>query len=159
VGEALELVKSLVGWGSQRVDYVPHDINDVMVMVGVPPIRVRGLEYVMAQRSVSPQKLHMCLTGNGTFTRNTNQSGIIEIAVLAKTLSVTMLELINIGIAWPIAITDTGTAGLSTVLADKAMRVATPEWRKGKFPGLDIFTFATPRLIISHGTQLPQLAQ
>jgi hypothetical protein len=97
----------------------------------------------------------MGLGGNGVFVGNQNKSGIIEIAVLSGTITVGGLQVMELtGIPFPIIATDKATGGTSGFVASACRRVSTPEWRRAKFPNFEIFTYATPSLIISEGIRL-----
>lgn len=155
MGAAQDLLASLVDFGEgNKVNYRPHNFQKVQVLYGLPPLPIHGLKYVWAQHAQPQNSLHMSLTGKGVFVPNKNKSGFIEFAILASSLSssgITALQLA--GIAWPLTVIDTQTNGLSTWTAFKCKQVGTPQDRKGAFPGLEIYTFATDRLIILRGTR------
>jgi hypothetical protein len=139
---------------SNQVAYVPYSMDNIKIGYGLPPNFIAGFQYVFARHLTAQEKLHMCLTGNGIFTKNLNNSGIIEFAVLQDTLSTATIALLHMtGVAWPMFFTDISTLGTTSVFADKVRRIGTPEKRKAKYPGFDIFTFGAPRLKISEGTR------
>ena len=142
-----------------KVNYKPYDLRDTVIMYGVPPVPIKGLEYVYAQHMQPRTKLVMSLTGDGVFVGNQNQAGIIEIDIMTGSVSCAGIEVMELtGIPFPMAITDKSTAGTSTVLASACRRVGTPEWRREAFPGISVFTFATPRLLISDGLRMLESA-
>lgn len=152
MSQALELVRASVIGASNRAAYVPHSMDNVMLGYGLPPNFVAGLHYVFARRNFPPYKMHMSLTGKGVPVPNQNKSGIIEFAVLQDTLSTGTIALLELtGLSWPMFFTDISTNGLTTIFAAKVVRVGTPEKRKGRMPGLDIYTFETDVLLISEG--------
>lgn len=155
MGAAQDLLASIVDFGEgNKVNYVPHNFQTTQVLYGLPPLPVHGLQYVFAQHNFPQAKLHMSLNTKGVFVNNLNQSGIFEFAILASSLSSSGIAAMQLApIAWPLSMIDTATNGLSTWIATAVRQVGTPQDRKGAFPGLEIYTFATPRLIISRGTR------
>lgn len=152
-----ELIKSINKVVGGNVNYLPYDISQIVITYGVPPIPIRGLEYVWAKHNNPQKKLVMSLNGKGVFVSNNNTSGIIEIALLGESVSCAGIQAMGLtGIPFPIAISDMTTGATSSVLASACQLVETPEWRREKMPSLNIFTFATPKLIISNGLRLPE---
>ena len=137
--------------------YLPYDISKVDVSYGTPPNVVKGLEYVFARHFNPQTQMVMSLTGKGVFVGNNNMSGVIEFAVLGESVSSGMVQLSELaGIPFPIFITDRTTGGTSFVIGTACRQVATPDWRRELLPNLNIYTFSTPRLIMSNGVRLPE---
>jgi len=156
MGAAQDLLASLVDFGEgNKVNYLPHNFQKVNLLYGMPPLQIHGLKYLFAQHNHPQNNMHMSLTGGGVFVPNLNKSGIIEFAILANSLSSSGIFAMQLsGIAWPLSVIDLQTNGLSTWIATKAMQIGTPQDRKEAFPGLEIYTFATPKLLISKGTRI-----
>jgi hypothetical protein len=139
------------------VDYLPYNINDTTVTVGTPPVPMSGLSYVLAAYRTTQNRLIMSLTGSGIFCGNRNNSGVIEIGLMADCASVGAISAMALtGIPLPIFSTDSKTTGTSFVAAGACKPIKTPDWRRDLAPGVTIFTFHTPRLIISHGVRKTQ---
>ncbi|MCP4709222.1 MAG: hypothetical protein GY869_11405, partial [Planctomycetes bacterium] len=99
---AVELIKSIVG-ADGEVNYEPWSMDDVKIFYGIPPIRVRGFEYVIARHNFPQWKLVMSLTGSGVFVPNNNKSGTIEIGILNGSASVAGVDIIQLtGIPFPL---------------------------------------------------------
>lgn len=140
-----------------RLDYVPYNIKDTKIMVGVPSVPIVGLEYIFAKHFQWRTKMRMSLTGRGIFTSNRSSSGMIEVAVLSESASSAAMQTYGLtGVNIPISATDIKTAGTSFFIASNCRLVNTPEWRRAASPGLAIFTFHTPRLLISNGLRLTE---
>jgi len=151
----LDLIAQVKALLSNEVDYIPHDIRDVLVLYGLPPVPVYGLEYVFARHNEPQTRLVMSLTGKGVFVPNQNKSGVIEFAVLNGTVTGAGIQIVEmLGMPFPMVITDKSSGGLSTVVALSARLIGTPEWRREALPGLDIYTFACDDLFISTGLRL-----
>jgi len=139
-----------------EIAYLPHSISDIKIIYGVPPVPIIGLNYIWAKHNVPQVKLFKCLTSSGVFGSNLNTSGIIEIGILDGSLSCGGIQIMGLtGIPFPIIVTDLNSGGTSTVVATACRQAGTPEWRKEAFVGVQIFTFETPRLLISQGIKLP----
>ena len=152
---ALDLIKKVKELLGTEVNYLPHDIRDVLVLYSVPPVPVRGLEYVAAWYSTPQTRLVMGLTGNGVYINNNNKSGIIEFATITGTVTGAGVQVAELtGIPFPIVITDKSSGGTSSVAALSCRLITTPEWRRAALPGVDVFTFAAERLEISTGVRL-----
>lgn len=153
MGSLIEAVNKLVG----DVNYLPYSMADTFMTVGAPPVTVKGLQYVFANRMNRSVGMRMSLNAKGIYLDNQNKSGIVEFAVLSNTVTTGAMELMNLtGIAGPIFITDKSTKGTSTVLGTKAKLIQTPEWRRSKFPNLQIFTYHVASLNISHGVRFAE---
>lgn len=146
-------LSTLIG---DEVDYLPYNIREQKIFYGAPPIEIKnGLQYVFARLKEPRSKLIMGLNAKGVFVNNLNTSGVVEIALMNGVASCGVIQSINAtGIPLPITGVDLQSGGTSGFLATACRLVATPEWRRGKFPGLSIFTFETERLIISGGIRL-----
>jgi hypothetical protein len=142
-----------------EIPYKPYDFSNVSVLVGTPPLRITGLQYIFSRHTAPQTGLVMSLTGGGAFVSNYNQSGIIELGILRGTVSGAAIQMIDLaGIPYPIAITDEASGGTSTVLASGCRRVGTPEWRRSATTGIDVYTFESPRLALSDGLLLVETA-
>lgn len=150
------IAKLLGAFTGGKIDYLPHDIGNVKIMYGLPPVKLGGFDYVMAYRTNREASLVMSLTTSGVFVNNRNKAGIIEFGLLEGSLSGGAVQIANMtGIPFPVAITDTSSMGTSTVLGSACRAIRTPEWRRALFPSLTIYTLHTPRLLISQGVRLP----
>jgi hypothetical protein len=99
----------------------------------------------------------MSLTGKGVFCGNLNNSGIIEVGVMADSADAGAIQAFALlGVPMPFFATDIKTAGTSFVAASDCKLIQTPEWRRSLVPGVSIFTFSTPLLIIKHGVRLAE---
>lgn len=140
---------------SEEPNFRPYDIRRTVITYGIPPIPLRGIQYVFARHNVQQNKLIMGLSGQGVFVSNQNQSGIIEFGILNGSVACAEIELMELtGIPMPIVLTDLDTDGTSTVLASGCRRTGSPEWRRELLPGIDVYTFETPLLLISDGLRL-----
>jgi hypothetical protein len=140
-----------------QLAYLPYSINDVAVAFGAPPAPIVSLDYVFARHNAPQNKMFSSLTGSGVFVVNANQSGIVEFGIMNGSISAGVIEVAQtLGIPFPITITDLSSGGTSSVLATACREVETPEWRREAFPGVRVYTFETPRLLIFHGIRLPQ---
>ena len=138
------------------LDYMPYDISKVTVAIGAPVNVVKGLDYVVAAHFNNQTSMVMSLTSKGVFIGNKNMSGFIEFGILGESISGGMIQLTELtGIPFPIFITDVTTGGTSFVIGSACRQVATPEWRRELSPNTNIYTFSTPRLVISNGVRLP----
>jgi hypothetical protein len=143
---------------SEEIVYTPYRITDNKITYGIPPIQICGLDHISARHNFPQTGLFMSLTGAGVFASNRNQSGIIEIGLLDGSISCGGIEAMALtGIPFPIAIVDVSSAGTSGVLATACRQVETPEWRREATAGVAVYTFKTPRLIMSHGFHLPAI--
>jgi hypothetical protein len=150
-----QLINDINGLVPGRVDYLSYDITMVVISVGAPVIAVEGWNYVWARHNQPQTRLVMSLGGNGVFVGNRNQSGMIEIGIMGETASSAGIQALEMtGIPLPIHIADGTTGGTGFVLGTACRQVGTPEWRREKIPGMNIFTFATDRLIVSPGLRL-----
>lgn len=149
------LIKKIKELFGNRVNYRPYNIRSTEIMYGTPPTPILGLAYVFARHNRPQTKLIMGFTGTGPFVSNNNSSGIIEIGIMTGSASCAGIEVMDLtGIPFPIIVTDKDSGGTSTVVASACRRTDTPEWRRDKLPGISIFTFSTPRLLISDGLRL-----
>ncbi len=138
-----------------RVDFLPYNLRDVLVLYGVPPTPIKGLGYVFARHNRSQTRLVMGLSGKGVYLNSKNKSGIIEFATMTGSGTGGIVQLFELtGIPMPIIVQDIASGGTSLATAPSCRRIGTPEWRREKFPGVDIFTFACDNLVISDGVRL-----
>lgn len=152
-----DLVKGIAGITGDRPHYRPYSINRTAIMVGVPPVPIRGLHRITARHNASQNIPFPSLTGGGAIVSNQNTSGIIEIQIMAGTVSCAGIDVLELtGIAYPIVATDKDTGGTSTIAALACRRIGTPEWRRAESPGVSIFTFWTSDLTISEGLRLTE---
>lgn len=150
------LIKAVKGLMGDKVDYMPHSLANAVVLYGVPPVPVRGLDYVFARYKHPQNRLVMSLNGKGVYVSNNNKSAIIEFGILNGTVTGAGVQIAElVGIPFPIILTDKTSGGTSTCIALSCRRVGTPEWRREKLPGVDIYTFETDRLLMSTGVRLP----
>jgi len=136
----------------EHVNYRAYNLRDTKILFGVPPVPIKGIDYIMAQHLESQNNLVMGLTGKGVFVSNNNKSGIIEIGLMAGSVSCAVMEVATLaGIPFPIFVNDNKSYGTSNVVATECKRIGTPQWRRSAVPGLEIFTFHTPLLVMSGG--------
>jgi hypothetical protein len=148
----IQIISGVLG----DIIYTPHSMANVEVRIGVPPLPLKGLGYVFAYHNNPQSKMIMSLNGKGVFVGNRNKSGVVELGIMDATISTAELQILEMtGIPFPIVITDTSTAGTSTVVGSACRRVGTPQWRREASPSLQIYTLATPRLLVSGGIRLP----
>jgi hypothetical protein len=142
-------INNLLG---DRPHYVAYDMSEVQVMVGLPPLVLKGIQYVTAVHRAPQNKLVMGLGGSGTHVGNFNQSGIIEIGMMATTAHTASIDVLDLtGIPFPITIIDKTTTATAAVYGAKCRRVGTPEWRRTLAPELEIYTFNSDRLAMTGG--------
>ncbi len=154
---SLDLIKQVNALLGDEIAYIPYDLRDTLILYGLPPVPVKGLEYVWADYSQPQTGLIMSLNGNGAYVPNNNKSGIIEFATMTGTVTgggVQILDMLPIPV--PIVITDTASGGTSTVVSLSSKLVKTPEYRRAAVPGVDIFTFVCKDLYISTGVRLAE---
>jgi len=141
-----------------RVIYVPYNIKDTKLFVGIPPTLIIGLDYVFARYNEPRWKRIKGVNGKSRFAKNKDDSGIIEFGIIGGSLSCGVIQLLEeLQIPFPISIQDFSSAGTSFVLADSCVRVDTPEWRREATVGLQVYTFETNTLAISNGIRLQEL--
>lgn len=146
-------INSLVG----EVNYSPYNLNDTTVMLGLPQVPMVGLQYCWARFTAPRNRRVQCMTGKGVFVSNLNTSGVMEIALLSGTVSNGHIQAMQLtGIPYPIVMIDGKSGGTSSAIGTACQLVATPEWRRAAFPGLNVYTFETPRLVISQGIRLQE---
>lgn len=151
------LAKILTGDIFDRLAYAPHNMADVRLFYGVPPVPMSGLDYVFATFDNPQTQLKMGLTGKGRYIHNKNQSGTIEFALIDGSVSNGIMQLsLLTGIPYPIVVYDTNSAGTSWIAAGSATRVGTPSWRKDLAVGMQIYTFKTAQLFMSTGIKKPE---
>lgn len=154
-----DIIKNIKNAFSDRPFYKPYNIKNTSIMYGIPPVPIRGLQYIFAQHTNPRTALIMGLTGSGVFVGNKNQSGIIEIGILEGTVSGGGIQLLELtGIPFPIMVTDTTSGGTSTVIATACRLVGTPQWRRDRLPDIKPYTFAVENLAISDGVRLVDAA-
>ena len=135
--------------------YKAHNLREVTFLYGTPPVRIVGLQYVLARHNYQQTIPKQCLTGKGVFLANKNNSGIIELGIMTGSASCAGIQVMDFTeIPFPISVSDGTSGGTSTVVASACRRIGTPEWRREKEPGLTIFTFYATRLLISDGLRL-----
>ena len=150
------IAKLLGAFSGAKIDYVPYSMEDVVIMYGIPPFKIGGLDYVFAQRANPDAAMVMGLNAKGIFVDNRNKSGIIEFGLQNGCLSSGAVQVANMtGIPFPVIVTDKSSAGTSTVLGSGCRVIETPGWRRALFPTLTIWTLHTPRLLISQGVRIP----
>lgn len=134
------------------VNYIPYNITDTSITLGIPQIPITGFQYVWANFDAPQKVMVKSLNGKAIWVSNSNKTGTIEFALLPGTLSNGQIEIMTLtGIPFPISIVDKSTGGTSRVLGVSCQLVSTPEWRRDLMPGLNVYTFATNRLEIFHG--------
>lgn len=151
ISDLLTRINELLG---RRVVYLPYNLSKVQLTVGAPPLPITGIQYIAAFHSNPQTRRIMSLTGDGKFVSNRNQSGVIEFAVQANTVSTGVLEILNLtGVPFPVSVIDRTTGGTSAVFASKCRRVGTPEWRRALAPDAEIFTLSTTNLVRFEGVR------
>ena len=147
-----DLVAGINNISKDRINFVAYDLRDTLILFGVPPSPIKGVDYVFAQHLNPQNVLIMGLTAKGVFASNLNTSGIIELGLMRGSPAAALIEVTLLsGIPVPISIIDEATSGTSTVLASACRRTDTPQWRRGAVPDLEVYTFSTPRLIMTGG--------
>jgi hypothetical protein len=143
-----------------QILYMPYDIRDTKIAYGTPAIPISGLDHVIVKHRAARTKLVMGLSGTGSFVDNINMAGSVEIGILAGSVTGGGIEMAGLtGIPFPILISDLSSGGTSGILASACRLTVTPDWRREATPGVDVYVFETPRLLISRGLHLPQLAR
>ena len=151
---SLTLIKAVNLFRKDEPNYTPYDFSKIEVIVGTPPIILRGIEYLSARHQASQDRLVMGLGGSGTFVSNYNQSGEIEFGIMASTAHTAALEILQMtGVPLPITVIDRTTNGTGLVTATACRRVGTPQWIRRLAPELEIFTYHTPRLLMIGGVR------
>jgi len=151
------LADLLTGDIFDRVGYKPHNMADVRLFYGVPSVPISGLDYIFAMHDNPQTVMKMSLTGQGRYINNNNQSGTIEFGLISGSVSNGLMQLaIATGIPLPIVCYDTNSAGTSWAVAGAATRVGTPEWRKERALGIEVYTFKTANLLMSAGIKQPE---
>jgi len=156
------IAKLLDGYftGENEIVLTPYDFNDTTVLLGVPPVPLIGLDYISAKLVNKISMRFQCLTGKAAFCSNVNLAGVIELGMLAGSLSQGHIQINDfVGIPYPILIQDKSSGGTSMIAGTGCKLVETPEWRRDAVPGLTIWTFEADRLFISHGIHLPEVSQ
>lgn len=134
---------------------MPYSIAKIDIFYGAPPVPVVGLHYIFARHNVPQTRLIMSLNSSGVFAGNNNKSGIIEMGIMNGSLTCAGFQLMDTtGIPFPIIAVDRTSGGSSQVVASACRRVNTPEWRRAALPGIDIYTFETPRLYMFDGLRI-----
>lgn len=139
-----------------EINYYPWNIKDTVILYGDPLTYLRDIEYIICKHNHPQTKLFPSLAGGGVFVSNRNQTGTIEIGVANFSISVGRIEMASLtGIAFPINSQDMKSGGTSSVVATACRQTDTPEWRRAALPEIKIYTFETPRLVITQGIHLP----
>ena len=150
-----KIVNSISADGN--VNYQAYDIRDTNFFYGVPPVPIIGVDYISASFTAARTRMFRCLTGNAVHASNLNISGTIEVGLLSGSVSGAAIQMMNFtGVPFPIFIEDGKSGGTSTVTGTACRLIDTPEWRRDRTPGLDIYTFSVDKLVISHGIRLVQ---
>jgi hypothetical protein len=135
-----------------KVDYNPYSLERIEIYYGLPPIAIKGFSSVMARWNQPQTKLITDLAGRGKFIANKNQSGQIQIGMLQGVLGCGILQALHLsGIAFPLVVIDLNSKGSSFAVGTACRATESPDWAKTRKPGIAIYTFETPRLIISDG--------
>lgn len=135
-------------------NYTPYNLKQTIVSVGVPQIPIKGLHSFSAWHTSSRRRLVMSMTGDGVFVHNKNTAGVVEISILAGSASCAEIQIMQLtGIPFPIVAVDTKSNGTSSAVATACQLIQTPPWRRGRTPGITVYTFETPRLVLSHGVR------
>jgi len=151
------LIKAIKDVFGDSIQYVPYDLRSTTIMVGMPPVPIKGLVYIVARHNNPQTRYVKSLTGHGVYVANNDRSGTIELGIVRGTVSCAAIQVTDlVGVPYPIAITDTATGGTSSVLAASCRRVGTPEWRRAALPDLAVYTFAADKLIISDGLMMKE---
>lgn len=142
--------------GENEIPIEAYRFTDSKVLLGVPPAPLVGLDY-LSVRYISPRtKRFSCLSGKSTFVSNVNKSGVVEIGMMAGSLSQGFIDVNEIlGVPYPIIIDDLMSGGTSQVIANQCRLVETPHWKRQAAPELTIYTFETAELDIAQGIRLP----
>jgi hypothetical protein len=151
---SIALIKAVNESLGGEVDYLPYNINDTVITIGLPPVPVNGLQYIAARYTAVQSRYIPSLTGGGVYVSNLNGRGVIEIALMSESATVGAIQAYSLtGVPIPIYATDRATGGTSFCAAPETKVITTPEWKREAFPGLTIFTFEAKRLLISHGVR------
>lgn len=139
-----------------EIAYYPWNINDTKILYGDPLTHLRDIEYVICKYNFTQVKLFHSLASGGVFVNNRNQSGTIEVGIANWSISVGRIEMASLtGIPYQLHITDLISVGTSNVVATKCKQTDTPEWKREAAPGIKIYTFETPKLVITQGIHSP----
>jgi len=151
-----ELIKQINKLQPRDVNYIPYNLKkDTIITYGTPPVPIVGLESFSATYLQPRSKLVMCLTGKGVFVSNQNRSGLIELVLLSGSVSCGAIQALEaVGIPMPLGAIDNKSAGTSFMLGSACRLIQTPPWRRAARPDRVVFTFHTPRLIVSTGIRL-----
>lgn len=139
------------------INIKPYSINNIKALIGGAPFfPITGLHKVEAKYNQQQTRRFQSLNGAGTFARNINYSGIIDISVLDGSPCQIQIEALNeLGIPFPIVVTDVGKVG-SLVVATGCQLIQSPTWSRDIAPGINPFSFETTRIKIAHGAFLTQ---
>lgn len=141
---------------SPEVQYTRWNFNDTKIALGAPPFPLDGLDSIVVRHAAPQAKLFQCLTGGGVFASNANQSGTITIGVAQWAIANGAFQIANLtGIPFPVIIEDISSGGTGTVIATACRQTENPDWVRRALPEVYMYTFSTPRLLISHGIHMP----
>ena len=148
-----QLVNSVTADGD--VHYVPYDIRDTNIFYGIPPIPIRGLNRVSVDY-IAPRAAHFsCLTGKGCHAGNKNTAGIIELELMAGSVSGGATQVLSfLEQPMPFFIEDGQSGGTSLIIAPECRLLQTSPWKREATPGTDTYVFSSVRMSIIHGMRL-----
>lgn len=142
--------------GEDEIALNHYSFTDSKVLLGVPPAPLIGLDYVSVRYAAPQTKRFQCLSGQAIFASNVNRSGVVEVGMMAGSLTQGYIDVQELlGIPYPIIIEDNKSGGTSQVIANQCRLVETPEWKRQAVPGLTIYTFETAEIAVAHGIRLP----
>lgn len=138
------------------INYEPYDLSKVKVFFGLPPVPLRGVSYVRAQYKAPRTRQVDCLTGGGTHLDNINNSGIVEVGLMAGSVSGGAVQVLDfVKQPMPIYIEDDTGEGTSTVVALSCRLSHISDYQRAAKPGLDVYTFTAVNMGIVHGMRIP----
>jgi hypothetical protein len=158
VASTLKTVAEILGFYPQTADVnqLPYCFSDTVVMWGVPPIKLSGLDSVKVRYLTPRVKRFSSLGGGGCFLGTRSTAGEINLRFGQGMFSVAHVELLSgLGFPVPMVITDISSGGTASIVATACRLVDTGEFvREGEAPLID-FKFETERMIMFHGLRLP----
>ncbi len=141
--------------GDENINYEPYDLRQIDVFYGLPPIPIKGISYINAQYTAPRTKLVSSLNGGGVHVDNSNIGGVVELGVMAGSVSGGAIQVMGLlAQPFPIIIEERTSGGSATVVATECRLADTPVWRREARPGIDVYTFTAPLIAIVNGMRL-----
>ena len=138
--------------GDANINYTPYNIARTDVWYGMPPLPIEGIAHIRAQYTAPRTKMVQSLTGKGVHVDNSNTGGIVELGVMAGSVSGGAIQVMGLlAQPFPLIIEERTSAGSATVVATACRLADTPVWRREATPGIDVYTFTAPLMAIVGG--------